>query len=365
LRRVADIHRQRLARLVGQLGEARVDAILVSGIANIRYLSGFTGSNALLLVTGSDQTLITDPRYATQVTEEVTSGIQILVDNESLWKGLFRAMARQGALRVVAFEGAHISFRDHERLLEGGARWQWRSLEDLVESLRHSKDLGELELITAAAEIATSALDVFVGQVRAGMTELQMAGVLEKALRDAGSEGFPFPTIIASGPRSALPHARTSDRVVKQGDLILVDFGAVYRGYCSDITRTFVAGTAGQREREVHRVVRQANENAAVGIRAGMKGKDADLIARSHIERAGFGPHFGHGLGHGIGLEVHEAPRLSHRVEASLPPAAVVTVEPGIYIPGWGGVRIEDDVYLSSDGPKILTRFTRELVELK
>jgi Xaa-Pro aminopeptidase len=189
--------------------------------------------------------------------------------------------------------------------------------------------------------------------------------VLEKALRDRGSEGFPFQTIIASGPRSALPHARTSSREVRAGEFLLVDFGAVVGGYCSDITRTFVVGTAGAREREMHNLVRLANEAASAGIRGGMKGKDADAIARSHIERAGFGGEFGHGLGHGIGLEVHEAPRLSRTAEGALPTQAVVTVEPGVYIPGWGGVRIEDDVYLSSDGPRILTTFTRDLVELR
>lgn len=196
------------------------------------------------------------------------------------------------------------------------------------------------------------------------MSELAVAGVLEKALRDEGSEGFPFPSIIASGPRSALPHARSSPRTLESGDFLLLDFGAEVGGYCSDITRTVVMGQADEEQRAVYEVIREANERAARGVRAGMSGRDADAIARHYIERAGFGELFGHSLGHGIGLEVHEAPRLARTAEASLPEGAVVTIEPGVYRPGWGGVRIEDDVVLGADGPHILTEFPRELLEL-
>jgi len=196
------------------------------------------------------------------------------------------------------------------------------------------------------------------------MTELQVAGVLEKALRDAGSEGFPFPSIVASGPRSALPHARSSGRAIEEGDFLLMDFGAEVGGYCSDITRTVVVGAASDEHRRVYDVVRVANERASAGVRAGMSGRDADAIARQYIERAGYGELFGHSLGHGIGLEVHEAPRLSRTAEGALAEGAVVTIEPGVYRPGWGGVRIEDDVVLGADGPEILTQFPRELIEL-
>jgi len=188
--------------------------------------------------------------------------------------------------------------------------------------------------------------------------------VLEKALRDEGSEGFPFPSIIASGPRSALPHARSSRRVIESGDFLLLDYGAETHGYCSDVTRTFVVGRAGAQQREVYEVVRAANEAAAHRVRAGMTGRDADAIARDYIEQRGYGELFGHSLGHGLGLEVHEAPRLARTAEGALAEGAVVTIEPGIYRPGWGGVRIEDDVFLGPDGPRILTSFTRELIEL-
>jgi Xaa-Pro aminopeptidase len=183
-------------------------------------------------------------------------------------------------------------------------------------------------------------------------------------LRRAGSEGFAFPSIVASGPRSALPHAHSSARELEAGDFLLMDFGALVEGYCSDLTRTVVVGRASTEHRAVYDLVRAANERAAAGVKAGMSGRDADALARDYIERAGFGPLFGHSLGHGIGLEVHEAPRLSRTAEGVLPEGAVVTIEPGVYRPGWGGVRIEDDVVLEVDGPRVLTKFTRELIEL-
>jgi len=196
------------------------------------------------------------------------------------------------------------------------------------------------------------------------MTELSVAGILERELRNAGSEGFAFPSIVASGPRSALPHAHSSARALESGDFLLMDFGAVVDGYCSDLTRTVVVGTASDEHRGVYDIVRVANQRGAEGVRAGMSGRDADALARDYIERAGFGPLFGHSLGHGIGLEVHEAPRLARTAEGVLAEGAVVTIEPGVYRPGWGGVRIEDDVVLGADGPRLLTNFPRELIEL-
>jgi Xaa-Pro aminopeptidase len=196
------------------------------------------------------------------------------------------------------------------------------------------------------------------------MTELQVAGVLEKMLRDEGSEGFPFPSIVASGARAALPHARSSSKVVQHGELLLLDFGAEFEGYCADITRTVVIGRATDEQREIYAIVREANELASAGVRSGMRGRDADAIARSYIERQGYGEAFGHSLGHGLGLEVHEAPRLAKTADAPLVANSVVTIEPGIYRAGWGGIRIEDDVHLGPTGPELLTHFTRELAEV-
>jgi Xaa-Pro aminopeptidase len=235
---------------------------------------------------------------------------------------------------------------------------------DLVETLRERKDESEIARISSAADVATAALGRTLPQVRAGMTELAVAGILERELRNAGSEGFAFPSIVASGPRSALPHAHSSARALETGDFLLMDFGAVVDGYCSDLTRTMTVGPASAEHRGMYDVVRVANERGAAGVRAGMSGRDADALARDYIERAGFGPLFGHSLGHGIGLEVHEAPRLARTAEGVLSEGAVVTIEPGLYRPGWGGVRIEDDVVLDADGPRLLTNFPRELIEL-
>ncbi len=355
---------RRLAALADGLTAAHVDGLLVTSLANIRYLTGFSGSSALCFVTPRDTVFITDFRYQTQVADEVGDLARIVIESQSLWTGLWQQLAQLQGVQVAGFESAHLLHRDFQRLLENGARWQWRPTLDLVETLRERKDEGEVALIEAAAGVATRALERTLPQVRPGLTEVQIAGILEMSLRSEGSEGFPFPSIVASGPRSALPHARSSDRVVEPGDFLLLDFGAEVKGYCSDVTRTVVVGRATPEQRESYEVVRIANERAARGVRAGMSGRDADAIARGYIEQRGYGELFGHSLGHGVGLEVHEAPRLARTADAPLPEGAVVTIEPGVYRPGWGGIRIEDDVFLGAEAPRILTQFTRELIEL-
>lgn len=361
---MADRRPERLAALVDGLTAAHVDGLVVTSLPNIRYLTGFSGSSALLFVSPRDTVLISDFRYQTQIADEVGDLARVSIEPQSLWTGLWQQLGPLTGLQIVGFESGHLLHRDFQRLLEAGARWQWRPTTDLVETLRERKDEGELALIQAANGIATRALERTLPQLRVGMTELDVAGVLEKALRDEGSEGFPFPSIIASGPRSALPHARSSSRRIEAGDFLLLDFGAETHGYCSDITRTFVMGQATSEQRDVYETVRVANEQAARRVRAGMSGRDADGVARDYIQQRGFGDLFGHSLGHGIGLEVHEAPRLAKTAEGALAEGAVVTIEPGIYRPGWGGVRIEDDVFLGPDGPMVLTSFTRELIEL-
>lgn len=359
-----DLRASRIAALVDGLSAAHLDGLLITGLYNIRYLTGFSGSSALLVVTPRETVLITDFRYQTQAPAEVGSLARVAIEGASLWTGLWQQLGGMTAAKVLGFETAHIPHRDFQRLLEAGSRWQWRPTVDLVETLRERKDALEVARISAAAAVATRALERTLPQVSAGMTELAVAGVLEKALRDEGSEGFPFPSIVASGPRSALPHGHSSSRTIEAGDFLLLDFGAEVGGYVSDLTRTVVVGRATGEQREMYEIVRAANERATAGVRAGMSGRDADAIARQYIERSGVGDLFGHSLGHGIGLEVHEAPRLARTAEGTLPEGAVVTIEPGVYRPGWGGVRIEDDVVLAADGPTTLTHFPRELLEL-
>lgn len=361
---VSDPRARRLTALSEGLTAAHVDGLLITSLPNIRYLTGFSGSSALLFISSHDVILVTDFRYQTQIADEVGDLARISIEPQSLWVGLWQQLSQLAHVEVVGFESGHLLHRDFQRLLEAGARWQWRPTVDLVEALRERKGSGELELIQSANGIAVRALERTISQVKAGMTELEVAGVLEKSLRDEGSEGFPFPSIVASGPRSALPHARSSSRRIESGDFLLLDFGAETNGYCADVTRTFVVGRAADEQRELYDVVRGANERATHSVRAGITGRDADAIARDYIEQRGYGDLFGHSLGHGLGLEVHEAPRLARTAEGALPEGAVVTIEPGIYRPGWGGVRIEDDVFLGPNSVTILTNFTRELIEL-
>jgi len=353
----------RLAALRDGLTERDVEAMLVSSLPNIRYLTGFSGSSALLVVfPHAPSVLITDFRYAVQVQEEVGAHATIRIEPTSLWAGLRDVLAAAEAGTRIAFESAHVLFSDYERLAELGGRWQWKGVVGVVESLRERKDAGELGLIREAVRIAEAALERTVAEVHVGLTEQQVAGILEHHLRDLGSDAPPFETIVAAGERAALPHARASRRQLRAGEFLLIDFGASFQGYCSDITRTFALKSVKPEMQHVYDIVREATLSASAGVRAGMRGRDADAIARGYIESRGFGELFGHSLGHGIGLEVHEAPRLSRTTDALLPAGAVVTIEPGIYKPGWGGVRIEDDVHLVDDGPQVLTSFPRDLL---
>jgi len=360
----SDTRPARLAALRDALARADLDALLITSLPNVRYLTGFSGSNALLVVTAKDCVLLTDFRYATQVQEELGTSATVRIESTNLWTGLWTLLASLSGAERIGFESMHLMHRDFARLLEQGARWSWRPTTDLVETLRAVKDAGELAHIERAVAMAETALRHTVPMLRAGLTEIAVAGILERHLRDAGSEEFPFPSIVASGPRSALPHARAGDRTLEMGDFVLVDFGAVTAGYCSDITRTFVLGRATDEQREVHDIVHEANLLASGALRVGMTGMAADAVARDYIHARGFGEAFGHSLGHGIGLEVHESPRLARIVESPLAAGTVVTIEPGIYRAGWGGVRIEDDVFLSDAGPRVLTGFSRALLEL-
>jgi Xaa-Pro aminopeptidase len=361
---VADRRPDRLEALRRSLEAAKLDGILLTSLPNIRYMTGFTGSSALVAVTLAEVILVTDFRYDTQVREEVGDLARVAIEAQSLWDGLWRMLGEVRPVEIVGFESPHLVHRDFERLLNAGSRWQWRATVNMVETLRETKDAGELALIEEAVGVASRALERAVERVHIGMTELAIAGALEQTLREEGSEGFPFETIVATGPRAALPHARPGSRHLERGDFLLIDFGAIVGGYCSDVTRTFVAGKADAEQREIYEIVRGANEVAASGVRSGMSGRDADALARRYIEDRGHGEEFGHSLGHGIGLEVHEAPRLARTADAALPAHAVVTIEPGIYRAGWGGVRIEDDVVLDPAGPRVLTTLPRELLEI-
>jgi Xaa-Pro aminopeptidase len=355
----------RHAALAAALAAEGLDALLITARANVRYLTGFSGSAGLVVATPRELMLVTDFRYDEQARAEAAGAARVEVERTSVWDRLFREMSRLGPLETVGFETQAITVREAERLHAAAKPWRWSPAGELVEGLRLRKDEGEVAAIRCAAELAGTALRETLATVRPGQTEQEIAGVLEHALRRHGSEAHPFPTIVASGPRSALPHARTSPRAVAVGEWLLLDFGAVVDGYASDITRTVVVGApATPAQRALYELVHGAQRRARDGIRAGMTGREADALARDPIAAKGFGEAFGHSLGHGVGLEVHEAPRLSSTNTEPLPVGAVVTIEPGVYLPGEGGVRIEDDVWLSPEGPVLLSDGATDLLEL-
>jgi Xaa-Pro aminopeptidase len=359
----ADRRAARQAALRERLATLGLDALVVQSLPNIRYLTGFTGSSGLLVLRPQDAVLVTDYRYASQAPREVGNAARVEIDQVNVWERLKRVMLERPP-GVGAFEAHVATVKDRERL-EGFGLARWEPTSDLVERLRMVKDPGEVAAIRAAASLATEALAATLATIRPGDTEFAIAARLEAALRQRGSEWHPFPTIAASGPRAALPHAGTSGRAVERGEWLLLDFGAQVDGYCADLTRTVVVGArADERQRQVYETVRQAQRRALDHVQAGMTGREADQLAREVIAQRGFGDAFGHSLGHGLGLEVHEAPRLSATAEAALPAGAVVTIEPGIYLPGWGGVRLEDDVHLAAEGPELLSDNAVELVEL-
>jgi Xaa-Pro aminopeptidase len=339
--------------------------LIVTHLPNIRYLTGFTGTAGVALLLPQDTVFLSDFRYRTQAEDELADDVRIEIPPSDVWERLWRVLGEYPGVERVGFEAQKVTVADAERFTRTNGRTRCQPVKDLVERLRVSKDADEVAAIRAAGRLASEALAATLPCVRPGQRELDVAARLEAELRTRGSEWHPFPTIVASGPRSALPHARTSDRVIERGDWLLLDFGAQVDGYCADVTRTVVVGgPADERQRTVYDLVREAQLAARQRVRAGMTGREADAVARGLLEARGFGDAFGHSLGHGVGLEVHEGPRLSRLNEEPLPQGAVVTVEPGAYFPGWGGVRLEDDVWLGPEGAELLTDGNVELREL-
>jgi Xaa-Pro aminopeptidase len=353
----------RQAALRSSLEAEGLDGLLVTHMPNIRYLTGFSGSAALLLVRQDATILVTDFRYAAQATLEAGSIATVEIDQRSVWERLGRVLTARPP-ENLGIEPHALNVRDAERV-SGLTRARVVSTAELVERQRAIKSPEEVAAIRSAAVLAQEALAEVLPTVRVGQAEVEVGAALEAALRRRGSEWHPFPTIVASGPRSALPHARTSLRRIGTGELLLLDFGAQVDGYCADLTRTYVVGArADERQRTIHELVQTAQRRAIEHLRPGMPAREGDALAREVIVTRGFGEAFGHSLGHGLGLEVHEAPRLAPNSEAPLPTHAVVTVEPGVYFPGWGGVRLEDDVYLGADGTERLSDGRTELLEL-
>jgi Xaa-Pro aminopeptidase len=351
----------RAARLQAALGEREVDALLVTDLANVRWLTGFTGSNALALIGSNGERLfLTDFRYLSQAAEQVGDGWAHDIA-QNLLDAVVTKLPGDGPLRL-GFDDANLSVRDHGKLA-GAVRdgVELVAAGGAVEDLRLRKDAGELEAIRAAARLADAALEEVLERGLAGRTERDVALDLEFTMRRMGAQAPSFPPIVAAGPHGALPHAEPRDVTIEPGVLCVVDWGAQLDGYVSDCTRTFATGEIDARDAEVYELVRRAQEEALAAVRPGPTGREVDAVARQIIEAAGHGEHFGHGLGHGVGLEVHEGPRLSRQSEDRLAAGQVVTVEPGVYVPGATGVRIEDLVVVTQDGCEVLSSLPKTL----
>ena len=340
------------------LGPAGVDALLIVKAENRRYVTGFTGSAGLALVTPDVTFLAVDFRYEEQAVAEAPQ-CTVLRGGRDPVAALVGAL-KASAVHSVGFEAEYVPFAQVTRLREKLAPAEIIPLAD-VDRLRWVKDAGELAAISRAVEIADAAFAHTLSVLRPGLTEQEAALELEMSMRRAGAERVAFDTVLASGPRSALPHGRATNRRMEAGELVTLDFGAVSDGYCSDCTRTVALAAADDRQRRIYDVVLAAQRQALATIRAGVPCREVDASARAVIASAGFGEAFGHSLGHGLGLEVHEGPRLAPQEEAVLEAGMVLTVEPGIYLPGWGGVRIEDDVVVTADGCDILTTAPKAL----
>jgi Xaa-Pro aminopeptidase len=359
-------HSQRRDRLAAGLAAAGLDALVVSDLVNVRYLAGFTGSNAALMVfaDGRPAVLATDARYRAQAARQAPD-IEVVIE---------RVCARHLVRRALADRAARIGFESHIVTVDGfdalaGELSEHPGAELIragraVEALREVKDAGELALLRLACEVADAALADLLeqGGLRAGRTEREVARDLEAAMLEHGADGPSFETIVAAGRHSAVPHHRPTDAVLDRGDLVKIDFGALVGGYHSDMTRTFVLDPPAAWQREIHDLVAAAQRAGREALAAGAALCEVDAAARQVIDRAGYGENFGHGLGHGVGLQIHEAPGISAGAAGTLRAGSVVTVEPGVYLPDRGGVRIEDTVAVGARAPEVLSGFPRNLI---
>ncbi len=347
---------KRLEKLRQRLAEKETQAILISQPENRYYLSGFCGSDGILLITPKDKILATDFRYIEQAGRQSPDYELLKIDgNMESW--LPELMARLN-LRSLGFEADHITFTEYRRIKDilDEAELKLVPTDGLVESLRAIKEPEELELITEAVAIADAAFEYITDTIRVGMTELELAWEIEKFLRENGSEQIPFDVIVASGPNSALPHAKPSRRAIKSGEPVLIDIGARFKGYGSDLSRTICLGSPDDTFKRVYETVLAAQLKAIAETAAGMSGDQADAIARGAIKQSGFGDSFGHSLGHGLGLASHEQPRLGPDSPDELLGGMVFTVEPGIYLVDWGGVRIEDTVVMENGKIRVISQ---------
>ncbi|OLS39427.1 Xaa-Pro dipeptidase [Alkalihalophilus pseudofirmus] len=352
--------KQRIEALREQLRSADVEGLLVTSGHNRQYMTTFTGSSGVALITLDKALFITDFRYMEQAREQA-AGYEIVQHTGPIFEEVAKQVEAL-SIKTLGFEQSHLTYEAHQLYTKFIESAKLVPVSGLIEKLRMFKDSDEIKLINDAAEIADAAFSHITGFIRPGISELDVSNELEFFMRKQGAASSSFDIIVASGFRSALPHGVASEKMIEKGELVTLDFGAYYKGYCSDITRTVAVGEVSDELKAIYHTVLEAQLRGMEGIKPGITGKQADALTRDYITEKGYGEYFGHSTGHGLGLEVHEGPSLSVKSETVLEPGMIVTVEPGIYVAGVGGTRIEDDTLITEYGNKSFTKSTKDLL---
>ncbi|WP_010650841.1 M24 family metallopeptidase [Oceanobacillus massiliensis] len=351
----------KLNKLRNGLENNSLDAILITSPINRRYVTGFTGTAGAALITLKDAKFITDFRYIEQANEQA-EGFDIIEHKQPIEEEIAKQL-NELQIKRLGFEKDYVTFSQYENY-KNSFQAELIPVSGIVEEIRLIKTNKELEIMKKAARIADDAFEHIQSFIKPGVKEIDISNELEFFMRRQGAASSSFDTIVASGLRSALPHGVASNKEIQNGELVTLDYGALYQGYCSDITRTIAVGDISSELREIYDIVLEANLRGVKGIKPGMTGVEADALTRDYIKEKGYGENFGHSTGHGLGLEVHEGPGLSYRSSRILEKGMVVTVEPGIYVNGLGGCRIEDDIVITETGNERLTFAPKELIQL-
>jgi len=352
---------ERIEKIVSTFDELGLDGLLITSPYNRRYASNFTGTAGTVLISRNKAMFITDFRYVEQASKQC-KGYEIVQQKGSMTEEIAKQVAALG-INKLGFEQDYVTFATYKEY-ESAFEAKLTPISGIIEKLRLIKTDSEIKILKEAARIADAAFEHIIEFIQPGLTELEVSNELEFFMRKAGATSSSFDTIVASGIRSALPHGVATDKVIEKGDFVTLDFGAYYQGYASDITRTIAVGNPSDELKEIYDIVYEAQKRGVQGLKPGMSGKEGDALTRDYIAEKGFGEYFGHSTGHGIGLEIHEGPNLSIKSNYILEPGMVVTVEPGIYIQGLGGVRIEDDALITDNGNELLTHSAKELIIL-
>ena len=353
---------KRVEKLREKLADESLEGMLVTNLTNVWYLSGFSGSAGTCLIFPEKAYFISDGRYETQSKQQVT-GMEILIGVEPYPEIIKKEKLISDGMHL-AFEAEHVSVSSAKKLEDLFPGCSWEPMTNVIEQIAMVKDKSEIRATRKAVEITDQTFEQIIPEIRPGVTEREIAGKISFTYKMFGADGDAFDCIVAGGPNSALPHARSGDRPLQEGDFVILDFGAFYQGYHADMTRTVVVGEATERHREIYNTVREAQRRGCEAAKDGAPCKEVDSACRNYISESGYGDYFNHGTGHGLGLEIHTNPRFSQLSKDHIYENYLMTIEPGIYIPDWGGVRIEDDILITSNGCEILNQSTKDMLSL-